>query len=339
MPRPVVPILALPRYRSRHLSSATWCGMIRCALAEISSRSQETPGLRSRTISSISTAGSMTTPLPMTRRRVFGQDSGRQQVQRVALVADDDGVPGVVAALVPDDVVHAVAEQSVALPLPSSPHWAPNNHDGGHGYRLASGSSGAGELGSIFRPRDEPVLLQAGAICQPTGATSPRSASAAVWARVTQELPDPLDLVLLADRGGRPRREDEARAGSPGWARLPGNRAITPPARPAEEVEARGDSPSWRRRRPRTGSLASARSAKSCPRCGVRGDLAATGRRVLAVGQRLGRLGVLGQVSGRRRGLRQQALVCHAPILPPAGVVKELRTDWVTTNRASRALR
>ena len=36
MPRPVVPILALPRKRSVTLSIATWYGMIRCASAEIS---------------------------------------------------------------------------------------------------------------------------------------------------------------------------------------------------------------------------------------------------------------------------------------------------------------
>ena len=66
MPRPVVPILALPRNRSLTLSRARWCGMIRCALAETSSRSQLTPRASRPSISSKSTFGSMTTPLPIT---------------------------------------------------------------------------------------------------------------------------------------------------------------------------------------------------------------------------------------------------------------------------------
>ena len=66
MPRPVVPIRALPRYRSVTLSRARWYGMIRWAFAEISSRSQDTPRCRRSSISPSSTSGSTTTPLPMT---------------------------------------------------------------------------------------------------------------------------------------------------------------------------------------------------------------------------------------------------------------------------------
>src|SRR5258708_10895034 len=58
------------------------------------------------------------------------------------------------------------------------------------------------------------------------------------WARVTQELPDPLDLVLLADRGGRRAEKMKRAQEAPVGLVLPGNRAITPPARPAEKVEA-----------------------------------------------------------------------------------------------------
>src|SRR5258705_7429296 len=60
------------------------------------------------------------------------------------------------------------------------------------------------------------------------------------WARVTQELPDPLDLVLLADRGGRRAEKMKGAQEAPVGLVLPGNRAITPPARPAEKVEAAG---------------------------------------------------------------------------------------------------
>ena len=46
---------------------------------------------------------------------------------RLGLVAvDDDGVAGVVAALIADDHVGAARRgRSMILPLPSSPHWAP----------------------------------------------------------------------------------------------------------------------------------------------------------------------------------------------------------------------
>ena len=56
---------------------------------------------------------------------VRGEHTGREDVQCVLLLADHDRVAGVVAALVPDDVLHASPSRSVALPLPSSPHWAP----------------------------------------------------------------------------------------------------------------------------------------------------------------------------------------------------------------------
>jgi hypothetical protein len=53
---------------------ALWWGMIRCALAEISSRSEETPRAASPSISLSSTLGSMTTPLPITGM-TFGEST------------------------------------------------------------------------------------------------------------------------------------------------------------------------------------------------------------------------------------------------------------------------
>ena len=132
MPRPVVPIRALPRCRSDTLSSAMWWGMIRCALAEISRRSQDTPRSASPSISSSSTAGSMTTPLPITGTALAGQHARGQQVEGVALLADDHGVPGVVAALVAHHVVHAVAEQVRGLALALVAPLRADEHDGGH---------------------------------------------------------------------------------------------------------------------------------------------------------------------------------------------------------------
>jgi hypothetical protein len=66
MPRPVVPILALPRNRSVTLSIAMWYGMIKCASALISSGVVSTPRTSNPASSSSSTPGSTTTPLPIT---------------------------------------------------------------------------------------------------------------------------------------------------------------------------------------------------------------------------------------------------------------------------------
>src|SRR5262249_11023827 len=66
-----------------------------------------------------------------------------------ALLADDHRVPGVVPALVPDDVVHAVAEQVGRLALALIAPLGANNHDGGHGFRLARPVPGEGSPGRL----------------------------------------------------------------------------------------------------------------------------------------------------------------------------------------------
>ena len=57
---------------------------------------------------------------------------GRQQVQRVAVVADDHRVPGVVPALVADHVVNLVAEQVGCLALAFVAPLGADEHDGRH---------------------------------------------------------------------------------------------------------------------------------------------------------------------------------------------------------------
>ncbi len=74
----------------------------------------------------------MTTPLPMTGMTLRREHPGRQQVQRVLLVADDHRVTGVVAALVPDDVVDTVAEQVGRLALALVAPLGTIEHDRGH---------------------------------------------------------------------------------------------------------------------------------------------------------------------------------------------------------------
>ena len=66
MPRLVVPSLFLPRKRSVTRSSSWWYGMIRCALPDTRISPVSIPRDSSMSSSSNSTAGSTTTPLPMT---------------------------------------------------------------------------------------------------------------------------------------------------------------------------------------------------------------------------------------------------------------------------------
>ena len=66
MPRPVVPIRRLPRKRSVTLSIVRLYGATMCAFADTSSREQSTPRAVRPSISSNSTARSMTAPLPIT---------------------------------------------------------------------------------------------------------------------------------------------------------------------------------------------------------------------------------------------------------------------------------
>ncbi len=66
------------------------------------------------------------------RDDIWAEHAGRQQVQSVALVPDDDGVPGVVATLVPDDVVGAITEQVGGLALSLVSPLCPYQDDGGH---------------------------------------------------------------------------------------------------------------------------------------------------------------------------------------------------------------
>ena len=92
--------------------------MIRCALAEISSRSEQSTPRASRP--SISLEQHLRVDhhaVADHRDDVRGEDPGRQQVQGVVLVADDDRVTGVVAALVADDVVD-LARRAGRWPCP-----------------------------------------------------------------------------------------------------------------------------------------------------------------------------------------------------------------------------
>ena len=81
---------------------------------------------------------STTTPLAMTGVTPVGEDAARQQVQRVLLVADDDGVAGVVAAVELDDVVDATGEQVGGLALSFIAPLGADDDSGRHGWSLSN---------------------------------------------------------------------------------------------------------------------------------------------------------------------------------------------------------
>ena len=133
MPRPVVPILALPRNRSLTLSMATWYGMIKCASALIISLLVSTPRRSSPDSSSSSTPGvdhhAVADHVVHARR----EDSGRDEVQREVLaVGQHDGVAGVVAALVAHHPLDLAAEQVGGLALALVTPLGADQHDRRH---------------------------------------------------------------------------------------------------------------------------------------------------------------------------------------------------------------
>src|SRR5579884_1342622 len=101
--------------------------MIRCALAEIRSALVSTPRRRSSSSSSVSTRGSITTPLPITHglpgcRIPEGIRCSFQASPLRTIVC-----PALLPPWKRTTTSARSASRSVTLPLPSSPHWAPTN--------------------------------------------------------------------------------------------------------------------------------------------------------------------------------------------------------------------
>ena len=120
------------------LSMVRWYGAIRCALALTSSRDVSTPRA-SRRVDLLEQHGEVDDDaVADDGRDTRREDAGGQQVQRVLLVADDDGVPGVVAAVVLHDVVDRGAEQVGRLALALVAPLGADQHDCGHGVHLLS---------------------------------------------------------------------------------------------------------------------------------------------------------------------------------------------------------
>src|SRR5690606_40961411 len=116
------------------------------------------------------------------RHDAGSQDARWEQVQRVLLVADDDGVAGVVAAVELDDVFDATAEQIGRAPLPLV---AP----------LGTGDQYSGHL--------SPFLTTGQLPAQSTRrGSSPLDRGDRPGVGAVQELGESLDLTLLADAAG-----------------------------------------------------------------------------------------------------------------------------------------
>ena len=115
--------------------------MIRCALAEIAQAADvDARGARRPSSSSISTVGSITTPLPITQslpgyripdgiRWSFHASSPSRTIVCPALLPPWKRMTASARS----------ASRSVTLPLPSSPHWAPTMHDARHAIECTEG--------------------------------------------------------------------------------------------------------------------------------------------------------------------------------------------------------
>ena len=142
MPFSVVPIRASPRPLRTSASSA-WChGKIRWAWLLTFSLAQLTPRPSSVSISLNSVGRSTTTPLPITGITCGYSTPRRHQLQRVALVADDDGVAGVVATLVAHDVGVLLGQQVDDLGFALIAPLGSNDDGDGHGETLLAATGG-----------------------------------------------------------------------------------------------------------------------------------------------------------------------------------------------------
>ena len=116
------------------MASWAWChGKIRWARLDTCRRSHEMPRDSSVSISANSVGRSTTTPLPITGHDVVVEDAARDQLEGVAVAADDDGVPGVVATLVAHDVAVLLGQQVDDLGLALVTPLGADDDGDGHG--------------------------------------------------------------------------------------------------------------------------------------------------------------------------------------------------------------
>ena len=106
--------------------------------------------------------GLTTTPLPMTGTMCGIEDAAGHQVELEGLGADDDGVAGVVAALVAHDVADALGQEVGRLAFALVAPLQADDHGGGHQIAVHGWSATARPRGSASRcpgtkkPRSDP---------------------------------------------------------------------------------------------------------------------------------------------------------------------------------------
>ena len=98
-------------------SSSWWYGIIRCALP-LTTRRSVCDALALERVELVQEhAGVDHDPVSDDRRDVFVEDPARHELESERLAVHDDGVTGVVAALVADDQVHLLGDEVGELPL------------------------------------------------------------------------------------------------------------------------------------------------------------------------------------------------------------------------------
>ncbi len=127
MPRPVVPIFPSPAACSRATSIALCQGMITCASSEMASceSSLKAPLALSRSISITRTAGSATTPFPMTHAFPGWRIPAGIRWSTVFSPPTTSVCPALLPPWNRTTTSASWVSRSTILPLPSSPHWAP----------------------------------------------------------------------------------------------------------------------------------------------------------------------------------------------------------------------
>ena len=138
MPRPVVPTFAPPSRASLPASSATWYGMITCALRLTRTRETSIPRAASMSSSPMSVTRVDHDAVADDRGDVRVEHARRRQPELEDLVAADDRVAGVVAALVADDHRHLLGQEVGRLALALVAPLQPDDH--GRRHQRATGN-------------------------------------------------------------------------------------------------------------------------------------------------------------------------------------------------------
>ncbi len=160
MPRPVVPmfspsdvLLSSARSSAKCQGKMTWA---RSLIRRLSA--WPAPRLASSSSSSITRAGLITTPVRDDARDAGRENAAGQQRELVDLVADDDGMPGVRAALVADDEVVLTGQEVDDLALGFVAPLQTDNASAGHSETVRGCAKKGGMRGHTDRSHATAIL-------------------------------------------------------------------------------------------------------------------------------------------------------------------------------------